>query len=122
MTTVTADRLLVDTNVLIEATDERRAHRAEARALLQSGAPLVLAAQVIREYLSVATRPVEANGLGMSMSDALLNIREFRREIRLLPEERPILTTFLALLERIPCSGKRVHDAHLVATAIAHGA
>ena len=117
---MTAD-LLIDTNVLIEATDERRREHADASALLRSGQALVVSAQVIREYLAVATRPTSANGLGMTMADALGNVREFRREIRLLPEERPVLATFLALLERTPCSGKRVHDGHLVATAIAHG-
>jgi predicted nucleic acid-binding protein len=63
---------------------------------------------------------VDANGLGLSLTDALANLREFRRTIRLLPEEKPILPTFLALLEEVPCEGKRVHDAHLVATAIVH--
>ena len=78
-------------------------------------------AQVIREYLAVATRPVTANGLGLAMADALANVRELRLRIRLLPEERPVLPSFLGLLARVPCSGKRVHDAHIVATAIAHG-
>ncbi len=120
MTTATVDDVLIDTNVLLEATDERRRHHADAVALLESGAALTVSAQVIREYLAVATRPVTANGLGLSMADALANVREFRREIRLLPEERPVLPSFLGLLARIPCSGKRVHDAHIVATAVAH--
>lgn len=55
-------------------------------------------AQVIREYLVVATRPVIANGLGMLLGDALENVREFRKTIRLLPEERPVLPAFLRLL------------------------
>ena len=88
--------------------------------MLESPARLVLAAQVIREYLAVATRPIPANGLGMPMADALANLREFRRTLRLLPEEKPVLPTFLALLERVPCAGKRVHDAHIVATAVVH--
>ena len=120
MATATVDDVLIDTNVLLEATDERRRHHADAVALLESGAAFTVSAQVIREYLAVATRPVTANGLGLPMADALANVREFRRDIRLLPEERPVLPSFLDLLARIPCSGKRVHDAHIVATAIAH--
>lgn len=112
--------LLVDTNVLLEATDEARGHHGEARRLVESHPALALAAQVIREYLAVATRPVSANGLGLSTRDALENVREFRRGIRLLPEERAILPTFLALVERTSCAGKRIHDAHLVATARVH--
>lgn len=115
-----AERTLVDTNVLLEATDERRRHHAEAVTLLESSRSLTVSSQVVREYLAVATRPVTANGLGMSMVDALANVREFRRGLRLLPEERPVLSTFLGLLERAPCTGSRVHDAHIVATALAH--
>ena len=118
--TAIAETALVDTNVLIDATNTRRPHHDDALAVLESGTALVLSAQVIREYLVVATRPPGVNGLGMTMATALDNIRAFRREIRLLPEERPVLPTFLALLERSPCSGKRIHDGHLVATTIAH--
>jgi len=113
--------LLVDTNVLLEATDEARPWHADARALLESPTRLVIAAQVIREYLVVATRPVAANGLGLPTRQALTNVREVRRRVRLLPEERPILPTFLELVERVGCAGKRIHDAHLVATARVHG-
>ena len=116
----TVDAVLIDTNVLLEATDERRRYHADAVALLESGTVLTMSAQVIREYLAVATRPVAVNGLGVTIGDALANVREFRRNVRLLPEERPILPAFLQLLVRVPCSGKRVHDAHIVATAIAH--
>jgi predicted nucleic acid-binding protein len=117
----TVERLFVDTNVLLEATDERRHSHADARSLIESATSLVFSAQVIREYLAVATRPVTANGLGMATSDALDNIREFRRAIRLLPEEKPVLTAFLKLIDTVPCTGKRMHDAHLMATASVHG-
>ena len=113
--------LLVDTNVLLEATDEGRTHHTDARTLVESGPRLVLAAQVIREYLVVATRPVDANGLGLTSRQALENLREFRRDIRLLPEEKPVLPTFLDLVDRTGCTGKRIHDAHIVATAKVHG-
>ena len=115
------DLLLVDTSVLLEATDTARpAHRA-ARHLIEHRPRLVFPSQVIREFLVVATRPVEANGLGMSLSDALDNTREFRRVIRLMAEEKPTLPTLLSLLNECPCHGKRIHDAHIVAAAIVHG-
>jgi predicted nucleic acid-binding protein len=119
-TTTAPERLLVDTSVLLEATDEARTEHVAARSLIERGNRLVFSAQVVREFLVVATRPVAANGLGMEISDALDNIREFRRLIRLLPEEKPILPTLLSLLGEIPCQGKRIHDAHLVATAMVH--
>jgi predicted nucleic acid-binding protein len=75
---------------------------------------------VIREYLVVATRPTAVNGLGLPLSDALANVGEFRKTVRLLPEERPILPAFLRLLAAANCVGARIHDAHLVATAVVH--
>jgi predicted nucleic acid-binding protein len=112
--------LLLDTSVLLEATDEARAHHVAARTIIERRARLVFPAQVVREFLVVATRPVAANGLGMALADALDNVRELRRVIRLLPEEKPVLPVLLSLLDAIPCRGKRIHDAHLVATAIVH--
>lgn len=112
--------LLVDTSVLLEATDDRRRHHLDALKLIETHSRLTFPAQVVREYLVVATRPVAANGLGMTLGDALENTREFRSTIRLLSEEKPLLPTLLRLLEEIPCTGKRVHDAHIVAAALVH--
>jgi predicted nucleic acid-binding protein len=115
-----AERLLVDTNILLEATDEKRPYHREARELIESHRGLVLSAQVIREYLVVATRPATANGLGLPLSDGLANVREFRRAIRLLPESGPLLPTLLRLLAAVSCTGTRIHDAHIVASAMVH--
>jgi predicted nucleic acid-binding protein len=120
-----ADRAFVDTNVLLAATDEaREEHRgaiavfdewpAESTALYASG-------QVIREYLSVATRPVETNGLGLSQSDALANAYAFCDRMQLLDESARVTDRLLTLLEEVACSGKQVHDANLVATMLTHG-
>lgn len=116
----TTDRLLVDTSVLLEASNRARAHHAAARALLEKHAGLVFPAQVLREYLVVATRAPEQNGLGLKLAQALENVEGFRERIRLLPEERPLLPAFLALLKETPVSGKRLHDAHIAAAAICH--
>lgn len=117
-----AEALLVDTNILIEATDDRRQHHRLALDLMARHAKLVFPAQVIREYLVVATRPTAAgsNGLGMSLRDAVDNVRVFRERVRLLPEEKPLLPTLLKLLDTVPTQGRRIHDAHLVAAAIVH--
>lgn len=114
------EQLLVDTNILLEATDEKRVFYRAARELIESHRALSVPAQVIREYLVVATRPISTNGLGLSLSDALANVREFRRVIRVLPENRPLLPTLLRLLAAIPRTGSRIHDAHIVAGALVH--
>jgi predicted nucleic acid-binding protein len=115
-----AERILVDTNILLEATDERRSYHREARAFIASYRGLVFPAQVLREYLVVATRPTSANGLGLSLDHALANVAEFRRVIRLLGESRPLLPTLLRLLAAVPCRGTQIHDAHIVASAMVH--
>lgn len=60
--------LLLDTNVLLSATDRSRNSHASCTELFEllpaAGVHPVTIGQVLREYLVVATRPVEVNGLG----------------------------------------------------------
>lgn len=114
------DAVFVDTCVLVEATDRARAAHASARDVLELHPSLVLSAQVVREYLVVATRPTSTNGLGLSFTAARANVDAFRANARLLSEEKPVLPTFLRLIDAAPCHGKRLHDAHLVATCVVH--
>src|SRR4029077_9336901 len=118
--TKTAEPCLVDTNVFLEATDRARTRHAASRRFLQRAAAAFMSAQIVREYLVVATRPVVANGLGLALVDALANVDGFRAAVRLVREEKPVLPVLLDLLREVPCTGKRIHDAHVVATAIAH--
>ncbi len=112
--------LAVDTCILLEATDANRGHHRAALDVLELHPALVLPAQAIREYLAAATRPVSANGLGLSLIAARANLDAFRVNVRLLPEERPVLPSFFRLLDDAPCTGRRLYDAHLAATAMAH--
>jgi len=74
---------------------------------------------VFREYLVVATRPLEVNGLGLGVEDALANVGAFRRRMRLLPESEESWDRLQALIARYGCQGKQIHDANLVAAALA---
>lgn len=121
MTLADVAALVVDTCILAEATDVARLHHRAALDVLEFHPNLVMPAQVVREYLVATTRPVAANGLGLTLEQARANIEAFRANLHLLPEERPVLPTFWQLLDIAPCHGKRLHDAHLAATAIAHG-
>jgi predicted nucleic acid-binding protein len=115
-----AEAAFVDTNVLVDATDTKRPRHGKCHALLERGSGLVFSAQVVREYLVVATRPTALNGLGLTGPDALANITELRRIIRLLPEEKPLLPELLKLLQAMPCAGNTIHDALIVATMNVH--
>lgn len=125
MATRVADRVVLDTNVLLAATDEARAeHQHASQALNEwpaSGTVLYTSGQILREYVAVATRPVEHNGLGLARRDAVSNARALRGRLHLLPDNEKVVEHLLALLERTDCAGKQVHDANVVATMLAHG-
>jgi len=119
------DRVMLDTNVLLAATDEGRAEHRDALTVLNDWAAgptdLCLSGQVVREYLSVATRPSGRNGLGLTLPDALGNVRAIRARTTLLAEDSTVADRLLGLLADVECRGKQVHDANLVATMLVHG-
>jgi predicted nucleic acid-binding protein len=125
MTTRVADRVVLDTNVLLAATDTGRKEFGRARAALDEwpaqGTTLYTSGQILREYLCVATRPVQRNGLGLSRADALTNVHAMRGRLRLLAENEKATDRLLGLLATVDCAGKQVHDANIVATMLTHG-
>jgi len=70
-----AERIFVDTNVLLAATDRSRHTHQESVQFLEKGVTgevrLFTCGQVLREYLVVATRPVDVNGLGIKADQAV---------------------------------------------------
>jgi len=115
--------VVVDTNVLLAATDKsRRTHQAATQFLNTDPRRLALTPQIVREYLVVATRPVAANGLGLTVTDAVTNIEEFLADMEFLDETLATTRHLLDLVGRGLAEGKQIHDANLVATALAHRA
>jgi len=125
MATPAADRAVLDTNVLLAATDEGRVEHESAVESLNvwpgSGVVLYTSGQILREYLAVATRPVAQNGLGMARSAAVANVRTLRTRLHLLDEDEKVSERLLDLLDAVECVGKQVHDANVVATMLVHG-
>lgn len=125
MATAVADRAVLDTNVLLAATDQARQEHEQAVAAINvwpaSGLVLYTSGQILREYLSVATRPVALNGLGMARLDAIANVRALRARLNLLTEDIKVSDRLLELLATVACTGKQVHDANVVATMLVHG-
>jgi predicted nucleic acid-binding protein len=116
---------MLDTNVLLAATDEGRAEHSGALTVLNDWAArrteLCTSGQVLREYLAVATRPAGNNGLGLKLLDAIGNVRAIRERTTLLGEDAKVADRLLGLLADVECDGKQVHDANLVATMLVHG-
>ena len=123
--TMVDDILFVDTNVLLAATDESRQLHSEALKLLAGTISrdkrLAGSGQVIREYLVVATRPIENNGLGLSAADAEANVNEFLRRLELYDETEAVSRLLRQLATTHNLHGKRLHDANIVATMAVHG-
>ena len=117
--------VLADTNVLLSATAPLRPlHQAALRVLNDwpnQGVILATSSQILREYLAVATRPVEVNGLGLGVDDALANIAAFRGRMRLFVESEAVWDRLRALIAAYGCRGKQIHDANIVATALISG-
>lgn len=116
--------ILLDTNVFLSATDQSREHHQVCTDLLRTGpyagVHFVTIGQVLREYLVVATRPADVNGLGLGVDAAVRNIGTFRTRMHILPETREILDELISVTHRHSLKGKRIHDANLVAAVHHH--
>jgi predicted nucleic acid-binding protein len=117
------DRWFVDTNVLVYATDKGSPFHNEANERLRSarelGVVLCISAQVLREYISAATKSA-IPGQPVPWSSILDNCLRFRRMFKILPEGEETAAKLCELLAAVPAIGKQVHDANIVATMLVH--
>lgn len=115
----------LDTNILLAATDTgREGHQAALRVfemLPAAGVHLALCGQILREYLVVATRPMDADGLGMDLHLALENIEEIRSRCVFLDETDESLQILMDIVRDRQIRGKRTHDANVAAMMISSG-
>lgn len=119
-----ADRLFLDTNVLIEASAPRAPLHAHADATLKHleavRVPLHGSRQVFREYASGLTR-IQPWGPALAAGTVAQNIRQLEKKLAILEDGPGVMAEFLDLLTRVPCGGKQVHDANIVATMRVYG-
>lgn len=114
--------ILVDPNVLLRVADPVSSDCPVARNALKTlrrrGTRLVIAAQSLYEFWSVATRPAGrppagANGLGMSAASADQWLGYILRTVRLLPEHSDLSARWRSLVLDFNVLGARSHDARL---------
>ncbi len=112
-------RIFIDTNILLTACHTSRHGYLSVVGFFenypQMGYTFYISTQVLREYLVVATRPLEVNGLGLSVDRALANVDAFKERCVCLEEHRGQLKRLFNILSEFGISGKRIHDANLVA-------
>jgi predicted nucleic acid-binding protein len=117
--------VLVDTNVLLRATNPHHPDCAGAERALDilrdRGVKLCITSQNLIEFWAVATRPRNANGLGLSPAQADSEIAGLIKLFRLLPQRPDVLGVWREIVTTYGVLGKKAHDAHLVAVMQAYG-
>ncbi|MBF0438168.1 MAG: type II toxin-antitoxin system VapC family toxin [Magnetococcales bacterium] len=124
MATMDADLLFLDTNILVYASVADSSRHAECVAFLQlqedAGVEMVINRQVLREFMAVLSRQ-QAFTPRISMSEIVSLVTAFRQAWSVLDETEATSDQLLRLVAEIPCGGKQVHDANIVATMLTHG-
>ncbi len=115
---------LIDTNFLlrlIQPTSSLQPYARNAYSQLRSqGKALIIVPQNVIEFWAVATRPVNVNGLGLSVALAHQELSQMKRLFTLQPDRPEILTIWEQLVVRYQVMGKQAHDTRLVAAMTVH--
>jgi predicted nucleic acid-binding protein len=115
---------LVDTNFLLrlaQNTSPFQQYTRNAYSNLRSQSQvLMIVPQNLVEFWAVATRPVNVNGLGLSIELASQELSQMKQLFRLQLDTPEILMIWEQLVIKYQVKGKQVHDTRLVAAMIAH--
>lgn len=117
-------KILVDTNLIVRFSDPAdQQHPIAIRSLellAQQGHELRLVPQIIYEYWVVATRPIENNGLGFSVEQLDVCLKDIVALFPLLHDERLIFRNWMQLVLKYNVRGKRSHDVRIIAAMQRH--
>ena len=116
----TMERVLVDTNVLVRLVQLSGIPDEELASMLGEY-NVCTTFQNLAEFWSVATRRAVVNGLGLSIEAVSERVEKIRQVFEVLPDEPASLDIWVEICKKYQVSGKRVHDARIVATALANG-
>ena len=116
--------MFIDTNVFVNSrishAPDHDIARERLKRALQGHEPLRISRQVVREYLSVVTRP-QTWPVAITRDDALDDVNRLMRGFEIL-EDGPVVTaSLIALCREVSVGGRQIHDANIVATMLAHG-
>jgi predicted nucleic acid-binding protein len=115
---------LVDSNILIRLVHRSDPMHSDAqnayRMLRRQGEMLCIVPQNSIEFWAVATRPTNANGLGLTIAEAFHESSLLKSLFILLPDTPVIFSEWEKLVAKYQVMGKQVHDTRLVAAMIAH--
>jgi predicted nucleic acid-binding protein len=110
--------VLTDTNILLRLLQPHHPHCRSAEQALDllraRGEEMNVTSQNLMEFWAVATRPFSENGLGLSIDEAARELSQIRR-LWTLVSELPLVEEWERLVKLHGVSGRKTHDAHLVA-------
>lgn len=116
---------LVDTSCLLRLpvlTDTRRLVTMSAPSRLTAmGEALTVARQNYVEFRSVATRPANVNGLGMTPEEADAELDTMEGLFLPLSDTDAVYVAWRDLCRRAAVSGKQVHDTRIAAVCAVYG-
>ena len=117
--------MLIDTNLLVRTLQPHHPLCAAAKNAIDKirlqQRPLQLVPQNFMELWVVATRPVDKNGLGMSVTGVYAEFVRLKRFFTVLPETEDVFPAWERLVISYQVFGKPAHDARLVAAMQVHG-
>ncbi len=116
--------MFIDTNVLVMSRIPGAPRHAAARTSLERAfadtEPLRISRQVIREYLSVVTRP-QTWPVAITREEALADVSRLIGTFEILEDGPQVTDLLLEMCREVPVGGRQIHDANIVATMLAHG-
>lgn len=115
---------LADTSVLlrtIHTTSPQRQLAIDAIDVLRKQKERIyIFPQNLIEFWAVATRPIESNGLGLTIEQATIKIDHLKKVFVLKGEDKTIFPNWESLVSEYEVKGKTSHDARLVAGMQTH--
>ncbi len=116
--------MFIDTNVLvmsrIPGAPDHEAARSSLERALEDPEPLRISRQVIREYLSVVTRP-QTWPEAITRKEALTDVSKLIGIFEILEDGPHVTEVLLSLCRDVLVGGRQIHDANIVATMLSHG-
>lgn len=115
---------LIDTNIILRLAQLEHPMRDDALTALTlltaKGEEYYLTSQNLIEYWRTCTRPVERNGMGMTVSDSDAALADIEDIFTVLPDTPAIYVEWRRLVVVYGVMGVNVHDARLVATMLVY--
>lgn len=115
----------IDTNILARSIHEghpmQNVTKLAIKTLLDRGDLVCVLARSLYEFWVIATRPLEANGFGMSTAETQIRLAEFETRITLKTDRPEIYAEWKRLVTQHAVMGKPAHDARIVAAMKVHG-